>query len=203
VREAVVVPYQEPGAARSAGLSQARLVAYVVPEVGAGAEAIPELRSALAARLPDYMLPAAFVAIANVPLTPNGKVDRKALPAPDAGAAPGADYVAPRDGVEERIAGIWQTLLSVPRVGIHDNFFALGGHSLLATRVTAALSAELGVEVPLRLLFEKPTVAELALAVAEIRLAQAGTEKAAQLLDALEGLSDEEVERLLAEEDEA
>ncbi|HSF39662.1 MAG TPA: amino acid adenylation domain-containing protein, partial [Thermoanaerobaculia bacterium] len=200
IREAVILARQEEGLAKSAGLSQARLVAYVVPEPGAELD-LPALRTHLATHLPEHMVPSALVPLEAIPLTPNGKVDRRALPAPEAGPDQQAEFVPPRDGVEETIAALWKDLLKAERVGVHDNFFSLGGHSLLATRVAAALRDAFGVEIPLRTLFEKPTVADLALAVAQLRLEQADTTEAARLLDTLEGLSDEEVEALLAGEE--
>jgi amino acid adenylation domain-containing protein len=201
IREAVVQARQEEGLGKSAGLSQARLVGYFVPESGAELD-LTALRAHLATRLPEHMVPSALVPLGAIPLTPNGKVDRRALPAPEAGSDPETGFVSPRDGVEETIAALWRDLLKLDRVGVHDNFFSLGGHSLLATRVAAALRDAFGVEVPLRTLFEKPTVASLALAVAQLRLEQAGTTEAAHLLETLEGLSDEEVEALLAGEEE-
>jgi acyl carrier protein len=200
VREAVVLARQEEGLAKSAGLNQARLVAWVVPEPGADLDLIA-LRTHLAARLPEHMVPSVLVPLDSIPLTPNGKVDRRALPAPEATPDQETGFVPPRDGIEETIAVLWKDLLKVDRVGAHDNFFSLGGHSLLAARVAAALRDAFGVEVPLRTLFEKPTVADLALAVAQLRLEQADTTEAARLLDTLEGLSDEEVEALLAGEE--
>ena len=122
-----------------------------------------ELRSFLKARLPDYMVPTAFVLLDALPKTPNGKIDREALPAPD-GARPYLDtaYVAPRTEVERLVAEVWAALLRQDRVGVHDNFFDLGGHSLLATQAIARLGKAIGVKLPLRTLFEAPTVAELA-----------------------------------------
>src|SRR5207248_9560136 len=118
-----------------------------------------ELRTFLQEKLPDYMIPAAFVALDALPLTPNGKVDHKALPAPD-GARPDLDsaFVVPRTPIEELLAQIWSELLQVARVGVYDNFFALGGHSLLAAMVIARMRAAFQVELPLRVLFEAPTV---------------------------------------------
>ncbi|MBV9774839.1 MAG: amino acid adenylation domain-containing protein, partial [Gemmatimonadetes bacterium] len=140
-----------------------RLVAYVVGSADAG-----ELREHLRAGLPEYMVPSAFVSLDTLPLTPNGKLDRRALPAPEYGCAGGA-YVAPRSPTEEVLAGIWAEVLGLERVGAHDRFFELGGHSLLATRVVSRIREVLGAELPLRALFEGPTVAELAVRVEEVR----------------------------------
>ncbi|MET0399320.1 MAG: non-ribosomal peptide synthase/polyketide synthase [Longimicrobiaceae bacterium] len=124
---------------------------------------VPALRASLGERLPEYMVPAAFVVLDSLPVTPNGKVDRAALPAPDPGrGAAAGEYVAPRTPVEERVAAVWSEVLGTERVGAHDDFFALGGHSLLATRVVSRVREALGVELPLRALFEAPTVAGMA-----------------------------------------
>ncbi|HET7233764.1 MAG TPA: amino acid adenylation domain-containing protein [Longimicrobium sp.] len=139
-----------------------RLVAYLVPRAGEAAPGAAELRAALRERLPEYMVPSAFVPLDALPLTPNGKVDRRALPAPDASAAQVHAYVAPRTDVEERLAGIFAEVLGAARVGVHDGFFDAGGHSLLAMRVVTRIREALGVEVPVRAMFEAPTVAELA-----------------------------------------
>jgi len=122
-----------------------------------------QLRSDLQQQLPDYMLPAAFVPLERFPLTPNGKVDRQALPVPDSlDPELAAAYVEPQTELERTIAEVWQDLLKVEQVGLADNFFELGGHSLLATQVVSQLRQRLQVELPLRSLFESPTVAELA-----------------------------------------
>jgi acyl-CoA synthetase (AMP-forming)/AMP-acid ligase II/acyl carrier protein len=190
------------------GPADRRLVAYVVPApdaVPAGETPdglTPGLRSHLRESLPEPMVPSRFVYLERLPVTPGGKVDRRNLPRPEAGPALEREYVAPRDGVEEALAGIWQGLLGVERVGVHDNFFELGGHSLLGTRVISALREAFGVEVPLRALFEKPTVADLALAVTQARLEGADSSELGALLENLEGLSDEEVEALLAASEE-
>ncbi|RYZ40511.1 MAG: amino acid adenylation domain-containing protein, partial [Myxococcaceae bacterium] len=135
----------------------ARLVAYVAPEVDTS-----PLREHLRKHLPDYMVPAALVALPVLPLTPNGKVDRKALPAPEASQLGASTYVAPQTPTEVALATLWSELLRVPAVGRHDNFFELGGHSLLATQVVSRIRSTLGVELPLGDLFSAPTVAELA-----------------------------------------
>ncbi len=153
VREcAVAAREDEPGAVR--------LVAYVVAAEGAEAPDAAELRRFLGLALPAYMLPAAFVALDALPLTAGGKLDRRALPAPD-GATPDAG-AAPRTPVEEIVAGIFAEVLRLETVGIHEGFFELGGHSLLATQAMSRLRAALHVELPLRVLFEAPSVAALA-----------------------------------------
>ncbi len=138
-----------------------RLVAYVV--TGAARPDPTELRGHLSTQLAAYMVPTTFVAMDTFPLTPNGKLDRKALPEPD--AAPAADYVAPRGPIEALVADLWAEVLGVPQVGATDDFFVLGGHSLLVAQVAARLPAVLGVQVPLRVLFENPTVEAAALAL--------------------------------------
>ncbi|HYR07263.1 MAG TPA: condensation domain-containing protein, partial [Longimicrobium sp.] len=142
-----------------------RLVAYVVGSVETDA-----LRAHMRQSLPEYMVPSAFVTLDALPLTANGKLDRKALPAPEY-AADADRYVAPRTPVEEVLAGIWEELLRLERVGMEESFFELGGHSLLATRVISRVRQVFAVELPLRALFEGPTVAELAVRVEEMRRA--------------------------------
>ncbi|MFT3764375.1 MAG: amino acid adenylation domain-containing protein [Minicystis sp.] len=159
VREAVVL-------AREDVAGDKRLVAYLVAR-GDEAPSNADLRAFLKERLPEYMTPSAFVVLDVLPLTASGKVDRRALPAPDREALGERVYVAPRGPVEETIARVFAEILQLPpeRVGAHDGFFDLGGHSLLATRVVARLRAALGVELPLRALFEAPSAAELAIHV--------------------------------------
>jgi amino acid adenylation domain-containing protein len=160
VREArVVVREDVPG--------EKRLVAYVVPaaEGGAVGEA---LRAHLRREMPEYMVPAAVIVLDRLPLTANGKLDVRALPAPELGGGE-ARYVAPRTPVEAALAEIWAELLGVERVGAEDGFFDLGGHSLLATRLVSRIRAAFGVELPLRALFEGPTVARVAERVEALR----------------------------------
>ncbi|MFP2929773.1 amino acid adenylation domain-containing protein, partial [Pyxidicoccus sp. 3LG] len=158
VREAVVTVREDAPGDR-------RLVAYVVAEEGDALE-VSSLRESLVQRLPEHMVPAAIAVLAALPLTPNGKVDRKALPAPDGALTRGTrEYVAPRTALEEQLAALWAELLHMERVGVDDDFFELGGHSLLATQLVARLRATLGVEVPLRVLFDAPTLGALALHV--------------------------------------
>src|SRR4029078_3658031 len=121
----------------------------------------------LAERLPSYMVPAEWVLLESFPLTATGKIDRAFLPAPERRSHEGD--LAPRNPVEEVLAGIWEEVLERERVGVEDDFFVLGGHSLLATQVTSRLRRVLGVELPLRVLFERPTVAGVAAEVEELR----------------------------------
>jgi len=159
VRQATVTVFK--------GEQDARLVAYVVPSTGR-ADLSSVLRTWLKEKLPDYMVPSHFVVLDRLPLAPSGKVDRRALPAPAAPASPaGGGNAEPRTPVEQRIAAIWSKVLGLPSVGIHDDFFALGGHSLLATQVMSRVNQALGLELPLRSLFEKPTVEGFASVVSE------------------------------------
>jgi amino acid adenylation domain-containing protein/non-ribosomal peptide synthase protein (TIGR01720 family) len=137
-----------------------RLVAYVVPS--GEAPSIAALRAFAKDRLPEYMVPQVIVLLAELPLTPSGKVDRKRLPAPEPSAHSGRPYVAPRGPTEEALATLFAELLHVEQVGAHDGFFELGGHSLLATQAIARIRDSFGVELPLRALFEAPAPAELA-----------------------------------------
>jgi acyl carrier protein len=126
----------------------------------------------LAAQLPGYMVPAGVVLLDALPLTANGKLDRAALPAPDDASAPAAAvFVAPRTETETKLAAIWAEVLKRERIGVTDNFLALGGHSLLAIRVLGRISKTFGVRLPLRALFETPTVEALALAIDATRAA--------------------------------
>ncbi len=155
VREAAVL-------AREDVAGEKRLAAYVALEPGAALTGA-ELRSFLRQKLPEYMTPSVFVELDALPLTPNGKVDRRALPAPDSAPSELAGiYVAPRTQVEEALAGIWSKVLVAAQIGIHDSFFDLGGHSLLATQTLSRVREAFQVELPLRSLFEAPTVAGLA-----------------------------------------
>ncbi len=163
LREAVVLAREGP--------EGRRLAAWLVP-VAAERPEVAELRRYVRERLPEYMVPAAWRWLERLPLTPNGKLDRRALPEPVLGGhRPSAEL--PHDQLEELIAGIWADLLRLERVGTHESFFDLGGHSLLAAQAVARISAALGVELPLRRLFEAPTVAGIARAVAKARAAGA------------------------------
>ncbi len=145
------------------------------------------------------MLPSAFVVMESLPLNVSGKVDRRALPEPDLDHPTlKTPYVAPRTPVEAELARIWSKVLSVEQVGIYDDFFELGGHSLLATHIVSRLRDAYQVELPLRRLFETPTIAGLAVALAQAQAEQAGDDQVAQLLTELEQLSEDEAQRVLA-----
>jgi amino acid adenylation domain-containing protein len=154
VRETVVI-------ARENSAGDKQLVAYLVPHQEP-APTNSDLRHFLKAQLPDYMMPSAFVVLEALPLTPNGKVDRRALPQPELRPELEPTFVAPRTPIEEILANIWGCVLGIEQVGIDDNFFELGGHSLLATQVISRVRNTLAVELPLRSLFETPTVASFA-----------------------------------------
>ena len=193
IAESVVVAAPDPSG------PEKRLVAYYVP-AGEEEPAVADLRAHLKQSLPDYMLPAVFVPIAALPLSPNGKIDRKALP--DVGSerpSLGAAYVAPRDPVEQFICGIWHDVLTVDTIGVDDHFFELGGQSLHATQIVSLLRENLRVDVPLRMVFDDPTVARQARAVREIGLGAAVDVSAvAETALRVAEMTDEEVLELLA-----
>jgi amino acid adenylation domain-containing protein len=137
---------------------------------------VPELRAFLEARLPAYMMPSAFVLLDALPITPNGKVDRRRLPAPGGLPESGRSLVAARNATEERLLAIWKELLGVDRIGVEDDFFALGGHSLLATQAVSRVRQAFGVELPLRTFFAAPSVASVAAEISRLRLGGGETE---------------------------
>ena len=173
-----------------------RLVAYLVAT--GGEIDIAALRAAARERLPEYMMPSAFVSLAQLPLTPNGKVDRRALPAPDADAFAVAEYTAPRNAEEETLVAIWAEVLGRPQVGIHDNFFDMGGHSLLATQLVTRMQKALGGDIGLRMMFEAPTVARFSELLMTQRMQSIGDDALAGMLQQLEGLSEADIQALLA-----
>jgi acyl carrier protein len=178
-----------------------RLLAYLVA-VGEDLPSTGEIRGFLEKRLPAYMLPSALVVLASLPLTPNGKVDRKALPEPDPEQTDlEVSYVAPRSPIEEVLLGIWCDVLKL-KAGIHDNFFDLGGHSLLATQVISRLRNAFQVQLPLRSLFEYPTIAGLAIQIIQSQDEITDPDELALLLDELEGSAPGPVSRFKEIEDE-
>ncbi|QII47587.1 lichenysin non-ribosomal peptide synthetase LicA [Bacillus paralicheniformis] len=159
VGKAVVLARPETG-------GSLEVCAYVVPKQG-GEIHIQRLREHLSKHLPDYMIPSRFVELDEIPLTGSGKVDRNALLRHEVSVSGAAEYAAPRNEYEEKMVGIWQEVLGAEQVGIHDQFFELGGHSLKAMAMLAKIHKAFGVEVPLQVLFEKPTVAALSSFVSE------------------------------------
>ena len=156
VKEAVIVAHDRGSSEEN------ELIGYVVSRHDP-APTVGELRSFLQEKVPEYMFPSLFVFLDALPLTPNGKVDRNALPPPDANKLTiDKGIIEPRSELEELVAQVWREVLKIDKIGIHDNFFELGGHSLLATRVVARLRANFNIDLPLRKLFDMPTVARLA-----------------------------------------
>ncbi|MFC1975075.1 amino acid adenylation domain-containing protein [Chloroflexota bacterium] len=187
IREAVVIVQEdEPGGKR--------LVTYLVPDQEQPLST-SELRAYLKRKLPDYMIPAVFVALEAMPLNANGKINRRALPALDQIKLESeVSFVAPRTTTEEMLTEIWTEILHVEQVGIYDNFFELGGHSLLATQLISRIRTAFTVEIPLRSLFESPTVAQLATLITRQKAEQVESDKLMQLLAELEELSPEDVQ---------
>lgn len=165
VREAIVIASSSGNG--STGHTEATIVAYIVPVAGHDLDAAP-LRDSLAGKLPQFMIPSAFMMLESLPLTPNGKLDRAALPAPNGKDNQRAEeYTAPRSENEKELAALWQEVMTLDRVGIHDNFFELGGHSLLAVRLFALIEKKFGKRLPLAILFQAPTIAQLAMSLAD------------------------------------
>jgi amino acid adenylation domain-containing protein len=183
-------------AAREDFPGKRRLVAYLVPRNGHTDPVA--LRNSLRGRLPEYMIPAAFVILPALPLTSSGKIDRRALPAPEAGEESSDTFLAPRTPLEQQIAAIWQEVLQVGRVGVHDNFWEMGGHSLLATRVLARVNEAFDLQMPLHSLFAAPMLGEFAAAIGEASLAAYG-DGLEEALAELDALPEGEIQALLAE----
>ena len=180
-----------------------RLVAYLVPS-SQTTPSISEMRKSLGEKLPDYMIPSAFLSLDALPLLPSGKVNRRDLPEPGT-ARPNLEtvFVEPRTPVEEALTEIWAKVLGLDQVGIHDNFFELGGDSLLASQVISRVIKSLQVEVPLRTLFEAPTVADMAVAIIQNQAEKAEEEDLDQILAELEALPHGEAQRLLSDENQS
>ncbi|WP_316227160.1 phosphopantetheine-binding protein, partial [Bradyrhizobium sp. SZCCHNR1065] len=169
-----------------------RLAAYVVADPEASTD-ISALRRQLQATLPDHMVPSAIVRLDRLPLSPNGKLDRNALPAPDRNREAGEQ--PPRNPVETVLAGLFAEVLGLDRVGINDNFFELGGHSLLAMQLIGQVRATLGIELPVRVIFTGPTVADIALHVEEALAGDIESMTAEELKIALQDLDDVSAKR--------
>ncbi|HXC68478.1 MAG TPA: non-ribosomal peptide synthetase, partial [Pyrinomonadaceae bacterium] len=182
---------------REDNADEKRIVAYVVPQ---GTDSVPvdELRECLKQKLPDYMLPTAFITIPEIPLTQNGKLDVKALPEPGSERPEmEREYVAPRTAVEEQLAQIWSRMLKIDQVGIHDNFFELGGHSLLATQVISQVREAFMVELSPRRLFEEPTIERLAVLITQLQASEQDADEINEWLNRIENLTEAEARALL------
>jgi hypothetical protein len=176
-----------------------RIIAYVLPRESQ-LPSTTDLRRHLQGRLPDYMLPSAFVMVDSMPLTETGKIDRSVLPVPEEARPELAQkYVAPRSALEQVLAGIFAEILKVERVGIQDNFFELGGHSLLATQVTSRIRQLLSVNLPLRKFFEDPRVSGVAEEVSRDSGNRLRIERTAELLLQIAEMSEEEAASMLQE----
>ncbi len=152
VKECVVVDREESSGGKY-------LCAYIIAE---GELHLPALKAHLAKELPNYMIPSFFIPINQIPLTPNGKIDRKALPEPDAGLVSGVSYVAPATEIEEKLVRIWEEVLGIEGIGINHNFFDIGGNSINIIKVISMISKQMGVQVSISELFLRPTIAEIA-----------------------------------------
>jgi amino acid adenylation domain-containing protein len=189
VDHAAIVSYEsDPG--------EKKLAAYVVSKSQIRTE---DLRAFLAQELPEYMVPSAFVLVDSLPLTSNGKLDLRALPKPEQ-QVPVRESVAPRNPEEEKLALIWREVLKRDSVGVTDNFFELGGHSLLATQIISRIRNTFRVQMPLHSFLQSPTIASLAEQIGSCPAIESEEEEMARLLQELEGISDEEAERLLTTE---
>ncbi|MBE9162161.1 non-ribosomal peptide synthetase [Tychonema sp. LEGE 06208] len=193
IAQAVVVAREDvPG--------EKRLVAYLVSNQKQ-APSSSEIRRFLAPKLPDYMVPWAFVTLKSLPLTPNGKIDWRSLPEPDEMRPELTEnFVAPRTNIEEVLAAIWAEVLKLEKVGIYDNFFELGGHSLLATQVISRVRQAFQVDLPLHRLFESATVADFAVAIAQKQVEQTDSEMLARVLADLDQLSEAQIQEILAQQ---
>ncbi|NEO73876.1 amino acid adenylation domain-containing protein, partial [Moorena sp. SIO3H5] len=165
VKETVVLATEDNSGNKS-------LVAYIVllsetPE-GSQTEQIGKLKQYLKERLPEYMIPSGFVLLPQLPLTPNGKIDRKALPVPDVASSVSTEYVAPETETQKALAEIWQEVLGIEQVGIHDNFFDLGGHSLTAVKLVSKISTIFNISLSVKTLFLQPIIADLSNSITEL-----------------------------------
>ncbi|WP_340608444.1 amino acid adenylation domain-containing protein [Xenorhabdus bharatensis] len=189
VKEAMVIAHETD-------IGEKRLIAYLVAQPDVTLETT-NLREELKLCLPSYMLPSAFVMLDTFPLTPNGKLDRKALPAPDLSAVITCDYVKPVGDVENRLAQIWQELLSLERVGRHDSFFEIGGHSLLATRLIARIQTEFLVQIPIVSIFQSSRLSELSELILSAQMNSAWGDDTELIKKNLDSMSAEELLAIL------
>jgi acyl carrier protein len=189
IREAIVTIREDVPGNKS-------LVAYIVPQNYQ--LTAHDVRNFLSQKLPNYLIPNAFVFLDKFPLTPNGKINRLGLPAPNISQQNfGIEFVAPRTSTERELATIWTEVLQLTKVGVYDNFFELGGHSLLATQLISRLKETFEIEFPFRYLFENPTISQLAEKVVNQQIELVKTDELAQILGEIDELSDEEAAQQL------
>jgi acyl carrier protein len=174
-------------------------VAYIVPRAGQTPN-ITELQNSLRKKLPDYMVPSEFLIIDELPLTSNGKVDRKALPVPGRLKSFEKSFEPPRTNVEEILASVYSRILHVEKVGVNDDFFMLGGNSIHAILLASEVRQAFQIELPLRRFFENPTVGGLAETIEQLQVEQTDSDEMAQILSALEELSEQEAQAMIAQE---
>ncbi|KAA3617207.1 MAG: amino acid adenylation domain-containing protein [Calditrichaeota bacterium] len=194
IQETVVIPNIDASGEKT-------LFAYFIPKPGT-TPTISNLRSFLAKQLPAFMVPAIFIPLSEFPLQPSGKINKNNLPIPDdIRVQLATEYVAPRTDTEKVLAEIVAEVLKIDKVGINDNFFELGGHSMLGTLVISMIREKFNVEVPLRALFESPTVNGISLAIAEVQAEEHDDDELSDMLDELEGMSDDEIAALLEDDE--
>ena len=196
---------EHPGVKQAAVVSRQnrdgdiKLAAYIVP-ASQSRPSSDQLRRLLKETLPDYMIPSIYIELEALPVTPTGKIDRKALPEPgDTRPQLEVSYVSFRNKTEKQLIGIWEDVLDVRPIGIHDNFFDLGGHSLTASRIVSSVLRRFQLNLPLQALFQSPTVAQMAMVIAEHQGEKLGSEKLERILNEVEALSDDEAKRLVNE----
>jgi amino acid adenylation domain-containing protein len=190
VREAILV-------AREDNSESKRLVAYVVPK-GGSCPAIREMRDLLKQELPEYMIPSAFVFLDALPLSPNGKIDRHALPDPDR-ARPdiGVPFVAPKSPLEEELAAIWKEILSLDSIGVDDSFLDLGGDSLVAAQIISRVVSRFQLDLPIKLLFDSPTIAEMAAVIGGANAGKFDEDEVERIVSELESVSEDEARQIV------
>ncbi len=192
IKEILVVPNIDVSGEKN-------LFAYFIPQPGA-TPAISDVRAFAIKTLPGFMVPSVFIQLTEFPLMPSGKINKNSLPIPDdIRSQLATEFVAPRTETEKILAEIVSDVLKVDKVGVHDNFFELGGHSMLGTLVISLIREKLDIEIPLRALFEAPTVGGIAVAITEAQIEGTDEDELNNMLDELEGLSEEDIKRMLEE----
>jgi acyl carrier protein len=185
--------------ATGASRGHKRLVAYIVPTAGQVPD-ITEVQSSLRKKLPDYMVPSEFVIVDQLPLTSNGKVDRNALSVPGRLRPVENSFEPPRTSIEKMLASIYSRILHLEKVGVHDDFFMLGGNSIHAVLLASEVRQGFHIELPLRKFFENSTVGGLAETIEQLQVEQTDSDEMARMLSALEELSEQEAQAMIAQE---